>query len=186
MDAYRLDEGRMMYDKTIASAVAATSCWDANFVVPAGRIWTIVFASANVDMAETRVFTLAVYNLSRGGVTHGVSVRSAAAAASFPFPLLAEGSELKLWPGDRIQLSRDAATAGSIMSLYLRVIESDLPPLTYIDPQKIIAANRRRGKFSTALSIARGEAPAPDGPATGGVGYVREPASPPATPHEPY
>jgi len=45
--AYRLDEGRFLYDRSIASAVAGTSAFDAAFVVPNGRLWTCVFASVN-------------------------------------------------------------------------------------------------------------------------------------------
>lgn len=176
--AYRLDEGRWLYDKSIASAVAGTSAFDSSFVVPAGRLWAVIFASVNVDMAETRDFTLCVYNALRGSLTHGIAMRAAALAGGAPIPLLTEGSELLMWPGDRPSVIRSAATAGSTMTLYLRIIETDLPPLTYIDPQKLIAQNRRRGKFSTALSLARGEAPAPDGPGTGGPGAVTLPAPP--------
>lgn len=181
--AYRLDEGRFLYDKSIASTVAGITAFDAAFVVPAGRLWTLIFASVNVDAVETRDFTLAVYNLSRGGLTHGVAMRNAA-AGNAPIPLLTEGTQLLLWPGDRPQVMRSAATAGSIMTGYFRVIESDLPPLTYIDPQKLIAENRRRGKYSTALSIARGEVPASGGPGTGGPGAVIIP--PPASKPETY
>lgn len=118
--------------------------------VPDGKVWTILGASYYPSTAETRTVAYGVYN---GGRVFPVTI-----AESWPYvgntnlglALLREGMELRLYPGDYLFVARDAATAGSTMSLFFRYIETDLPPYRYLDPQSQVL--RRVESHSANLS----------------------------------
>lgn len=56
---------------------------------------------------------------------------------------LTEGTELKLFPGERLGARRIAATAGSTMYILLRFIETDLAYYVEEDQHKVLRSRQR-------------------------------------------
>jgi len=73
---------------------------------------------------------------------------SIALGAAVFYPLVTEGNQIVLLPTEVIRVTRDVATAGSTMSIYLQYVESDLPTMKYHDPQKLLSQDRRKRGFS--------------------------------------
>jgi len=180
-EAYELHDGRFILDKTFTSAANAVVVDGASFPggrVPEGKVWTILSGSYNPSALETRtVFWLI---LSRGSnlfpITQPVAI---ALSGSILLPLLTMGMEIKLFPGEWLRVTRDAATAGSTMTMILRIIESDLPFYSHEEPlKKIVKQAQRRGsvyRSSGGISIGGGMPGGGHGGEGGGGGGGAEP-----------
>jgi len=136
MDAYDLHEARFIQYYWKDSAANDTSVTAGP--VPAGKVWTIIGAGYIPSAAETKIVWWSVR--TPAWVADGIAVSipfSVALSATQMYPLLEQGMELKLYPGESIRVHRDSATAGSTMSIGVRYIESDLPYYAYKEPQRV-------------------------------------------------
>lgn len=171
MDAYELGHVRDVQEGSITSAADAVQVLAA--AVPLNRIRTILdltyFPSAN----ETRV--VAPYIYSRANVQHVVDYpASRAYTGVVMIGLIPMGIELKLYPGERIGVWRDVATAGSTMTINYRFIDSDLPIYSYTEPQLVNRMKRARTEIMSSVSSG-GLSGGPGGPAPRGSGPTRPP-----------
>jgi len=135
MDAYELHDARLIQEGTKTSAANALSLQ--TDPVPAGKVWTILSAAYTPFVAETKTCQWSV--IGKSGWQYAIQIPqsfAAIAALTRTFPLITEGLELKLYPGEVLRIDRDSATAGSQMTMYWRVIETDLPLYEYIEPQE--------------------------------------------------
>jgi len=157
-ESYDLHDGRFLERKLKASAANAT---ELNYYpVPANKVWTFLGASYVPSAAETRVVT---WFILTGGdycmISRPVSILLGGWAR---FPLLEQGMELKLFPGEILGISRDVATAGSTMTIFARIIETDLPPYDYVEPQerkRITAAKHSISRSVAAATVGGGSGP---------------------------
>jgi len=176
MFAYRLDELGLVQEYVVNSAVAGVNL--TGLIVPRNKIWTILGAAYYPDAAETRLIEFS--KLTRAGIRLPLRVpQSIALSTAIRLPLLTEGNQLILLPGEALYVTRDAATAGSIMILRAQFVESDLPTMKYFDPQKLLSQDRRRrgfarasilGRAASALGAHSGEGGEPGGEPGGGGG----------------
>lgn len=176
-DGYALQDGRYIMLVTGSSAVAGLTAQTA--AVPAGKVWTVIGCNGICSVAETR--TVGYSMITAGGniimLTQPVSF-AYLNSAYLGFPLTREGMEVKLWPGDSIVYCRDAATAGSTITVYARVIETDLPLYTYDEPQVVKRQKQGISQLRQVIGAAAGgsssagvvipEAPPPGGGGGGG------------------
>lgn len=142
MDAYDLHEGRLIQSNVVTSAANATSVQIP--AVPAGKIHTILQLTYYPSAAETKT---AYFGLAGAGCPDTFALsqpQQIALSNSLRLPLVREGMELKLWPGQYALALRDSATAGSTMTLLVMFIESDLPYYAYEEPQKRVIAQKFR------------------------------------------
>jgi len=139
-EAYEVHDGQFL------QSVSATSAADSLLIgissVPDGKVWTVLRAYITTSAAETQDYWFAVYSQGRyfpitlpleGIVNSGIN-RS--------FPCLKEGMEIKLFQAERLFGHRDAATAGSTISIYASIIETDLP--FYMEKDKQADKDRRQ------------------------------------------
>jgi hypothetical protein len=145
---FDLHEARLIQDVVKNSAPNALSLYIGP--VPQGKYWTILSASYNPDVAETKVVHFQV--LSRGSSVTAVTAPAAVAlSGTLMLPLVYAGDEIVLFPGEYLYAQRDSATAGSAMQLRSRVVESDLPYYSYTDPQKkVMQATMKHGSVFRA------------------------------------
>jgi hypothetical protein len=135
MDGYEIHDGRFIQTRLQTSAADAVVVNSA--AVPAGKVWTVLMGLYVPSVGETRTVFWSIVTSS--GQVYPIRVPvSIALSATLPYPLLTEGLELKLWPGDIVRMTRDVATAGSSMTSSIRLIETDLPFYSYEDPQQKI------------------------------------------------
>jgi len=148
MDAYDLHEARFIQCPLIQSGANATDVFSGP--VPAGKVWTVLCANYYPSAAETKTIQIGI--LSGTGYFFPTRVpQSIALSATLFYPLLTEGMELKLYPGEKLGVYRDSATAGSTMGLIMRFIESDLPFYSYEEPQnKVVRQTFKRGSVYRA------------------------------------
>lgn len=176
MDAWDLHEARLIQEQYANSAVAGLSVTSAR--VPAGKVWTIVRASCAPDADETQLYAWRIAAASGTGFTITYP-QQLALTPDLGIPLVTEGWEMKLYPGEAIQCMRDAATAGSTMVMRYAYIETDLPFYAYSEPLKpVVDTHRAHGSVYRATGgISTGGAPgARPGPITrGGSGGRSEP-----------
>ena len=130
--AYKIEEARYLQQRSAVSAADAVSVISA--YVPDNMVWSILQAAYYPSAAETRSVYFQVYTLA-GNLFPVTNPESIALSSGLILPLLREGMELLMFPGDRLQVTRDVATAGSTMTLKYRLIETDLPIYQYIEPQ---------------------------------------------------
>lgn len=175
MPNYPLSEARLLQQVLATSAADGLSIYVGP--VPANTFWTILSAFQSPSVAETQIVWFSV--LSRGSIqfpiTRPVSY-TAAPAVNQTFPLLTEGLEISLFPGERLYAFRAAATAGSTLSIYARFIKSDLPYYDYQEPLKPVL---RKSFRSTARGFAG------SGVGGGGGGPLGEPGGGPGGGGEP-
>lgn len=161
MDAYELHEARLLQLTQATSAAGAVSV--SIGPVPAGKIWTILHASYVCSHAETKSWYFSVYRSTFPCAMAVTRPAALAVIATWPNPMLTEGLEIKLYPGEYLFVTRDSATAGSTMQIAARYIETDLPFYSYDEPQnKVMRSVQKHGstyRASGAIS-----------PAGGGVG----------------
>lgn len=167
MFAYRIDELRLVQEYVINSAIAALSLTSS--AVPAGKIWTYLGAAYNPDAAETRLVEF--MKLTRAGTAIPLRVpQSIALSTAIRLPLLTEGNQLILLPGEALYITRDAATAGSIMLLRAQFVESDMPIARYIEPQREISIKRRLRGFARLSNLGMARAAMGSDEGEGGEG----------------
>ena len=142
-DAYALGEGRFLQNANSLSG--ANALFASLGPVPRNRVWTILSALAYCSVAETQTYWFAIISLdtNRYPVTAPASASIAPAVTQW-YPMLREGMELKLYPGESLYALRAAATAGSSIGLFIRFIESQLPLYEEVEPQ----VQRRRIQLS--------------------------------------
>lgn len=174
MDAYELSHVRDVREGAITSAADAVQVITA--AVPAGRIWTILDITYFPSITETRI--VAPYIYSRANVQHVVDypVSRAINPAAVQCGLIPMGIELRLYPGERLGVWREVATAGSTMTMNYRFIESDLPLYSYTEPQMALRQARARSSVLNAVgggAIGGGPGSSPGRP---GGGPSRPPA----------
>lgn len=184
-DAYGIQEARFI--QVLFATSAAGALVQAIGPVPAGKIWTVLqaFATNSVGAGgETKYYWFAV---SGDGsiyypVTRPVSQVVDSTVAQY-FPMLQEGLELKLWPHDYLAVRRDSATAGSTLSIYARIIETDMPLYTYDEPQIVKRMTQARSSVLQRMGggIGRGSGAAgpvmPGGSRKSGGGSSIPPAA---------
>ena len=173
-EAYGLHDGRFVQEKSVQSAAVATQLQLAP--VPADKVWTIIQGAYFPDIAETRTVQFLVITKS----TWEYAISNPAAVALGPnirLPVVTEGLELKLFPGDSLRIRRDAATALSTMIMGIRYIETDLPYYSYEEPlKKVVRVAQRRGStYRSTGSISEAGGAPPSGHGGGGEGGGGEP-----------
>jgi uncharacterized membrane protein YgcG len=144
MDAYDLHEARLIQNRN--SGVSAANALIASIgPVPAHKVWTICAALAYCSVAETKSYWFAIR--SQDGnyypITHPQDAVIDPVTQKW-FPMLTEGMEIKLYPGESLSVLRASNTVGSTIAIYTRLIESDLPYYQYRDPQKKVFASTQR------------------------------------------
>jgi len=140
--------------------------------VPAGKVWTIIEACIAPSVAETQDYWFAV-NVSNNYFPVTVPREFTPDPATLKyFPMLNEGMELRLYPGEKLAALRDAATAGSTFSCYFRFIETDLPYYKYVEPLKrVVQSTRKHGAvYRSTGGISESGAPSGGHGDTGGGG----------------
>jgi hypothetical protein len=166
-EAWDLHDGRLIQELISVSAADALSVTSS--VVPPGRVRTILNVTYWPSALETRTI---FFNIRRPNGSNFPFTRPFSIALSTILwcPGLTEGLELKLFPGESLQVFRDVATAASTMNIVARYIETDLPYYEYLEPQKkVIKQLQRRGTVGNII-YGRGAAPAGGGPTSGGTG----------------
>lgn len=135
-DSYEVVEGRFLNEYTATSA--ANDLILSGAAVPANKVWTIRLCRASCSVAETQIYWFAI--VTRASVVYPVTAPASTAiapAVSQYYPMLREGLEIKLFPGEFLRVYRAAATAASTISLNYCYYESDLPLYVYEEPQVV-------------------------------------------------
>jgi len=144
-DGYEVHDGRFIQYKS------ATSGANGHFVtigpVPANKIWTILSGIGYPSVDETQDYWFAIY---KSGVGNFVVTKPAQhvfdVSEENHLPLLQEGMELKLFPGEYVMFSRDGNTVGSTITLFIRYLETDLPFYRYSEPLKpVVDTTKKHG-----------------------------------------
>ena len=167
MDAYELYESRFVQWAWIWSAAEALFVPSA--VVPEGKIRTLIGAGYRPSATETENVQFQIY---RPGlmipVTQPVSF-AYVLGSDLWLPLLTDGMELKLYPGECLMAKRDGHEAGTTMGLIIRYIESDLPYYAFEEPQKrVVKASLKRGSvYRSSGGISERTSPGPSAPLEG-------------------
>jgi uncharacterized membrane protein YgcG len=179
-DGYEISDGRFLQYYTSTSSlnshlVAMTAC-------PKNTVRTILAATLRADVDETTYLwfsildpNLAIYSPITLPVQFATDV-----SENLFFPMLREGMEFKLFPGERLNGHRQAHTVGSSMIMDVRFIDSDLKYYEYKDPQsRLIQKRQQRSSnvVSGAISggIVRGGVPVIGHGGSGGGGGGEEP-----------
>lgn len=169
-DAYQNHDGQFLQSRVATSSVAGLSA--ALGPVPVGKIWTILAAAGVGSTAETQTFWWAIVFASFPFPVSLPQSFSVAPAVNQSFPLLSEGNELKLFQGEYLNLYRAAATAGSTISIYARLIETDMEFYRETDKhqdqerfKRSLVARGLIGRGGRAIPAAR---PLPGPPGRGG------------------
>jgi hypothetical protein len=174
-DGYGLFEGRFIQLRTAISAANALNV--ALVAVPAGKIWTVLAAALYSSIAETQDYWWAVadptnnYNFT---ITFPLEGTTNTALARY-FPLVTEGTELKIFPGEILKGYRDAAAVGATLAIAARIIETDLPFYDYQDQHEVARMNRFRRAIVPPTVGGGGR---PHGPLIGGTSFVKGPGGP--------
>jgi len=169
-DAYALGEARFInYGQSVAGAGALLV---GTAQVPRNCVWTILSALAYCSVAETQVYWFAILGQDTNyyPVTQPASISIAPAVVQW-YPMLREGMELKLFPGEQLYAYRAAATAGSTLGLFFRYIESNLPLFNEVEPQlqrKLFSSRPSNIGRGIAARILPGRAPGGGGGEGGG------------------
>jgi hypothetical protein len=164
-----LGEAYELADIRDVQTFVITSAADALFIplgpVPRNTIWTVTAARGEPSVNETRVFWFSVQpagTIVAIPVTWPTSLAAVVANQQLP-AFVKEGMEFRLYPGERFYIHRDAATAGSTLTLHARVIVSDLPIFHYTER---LERSRQRKSAAQVLETVR------RGPGGGGGGFV--------------
>jgi len=169
MDAYEIHDARNV--QTLTNWSGADGLVVSIGPVPAGKVWTILAAYLSGSITETRTFWFAI--VSRSGLNMPVTVPVSfliAPLVALYLPLVTEGMELRLLPGESLSAFRSVATAGSTIGIAAKFIETDLPYYSYVEPlKKIVNPIRKHGSFNRAGGIVVG------GTSDGGGGTIGRP-----------
>lgn len=172
MDAYELGEARDVQERSATSA--ADSVQVLLTAVPQNKIWTVLDITYFPSITETRLVVPYIY--SRANVQHVIDYAASRACnpATVQLGLIPMGIEVKLYPGERLGVWRDVATAGSTMTMNCRIIETDMPLYSYVEPQ--IQSRIRRARTEIMSSAGGGGVAGPGGPAPRPGSITRPPA----------
>lgn len=144
MDAYEVHELRFTQIANVVSA--ANGLYAQVGPVPGGKLWTFLRGVGYPSVSETQYFWWSVYTPST--IIFPVTLPlSLALTATMPVPLLTEGMELRLFPGEYLRINRAGATAGSTIGIAAQYIESDLPFYRYAEPH-LEQIRRRAGELT--------------------------------------
>lgn len=159
-EAYSLAESRFIQHINGVSALNAHIALIGP--VPAGKIWTILCAIGQCSADDTQDYWFGVYvsSVVNYSVTHPEEHAFDVSEANW-IPMLREGMEIKLFPGEYLSFNRDGHVAGSTISIFARIIESDLPLFTYEEPQIV---KRQKVALSTIKSLMSGGGSRGSGP----------------------
>jgi len=171
---WRLEESRLVQERSAASAADA-DVLTMTGVVPAGRLWVITGVAYIPDVAETQVISF--YKVTSSGapisLLNPISLALNPARATF----IEQGMEYLLFPGEYLQVRRQAHTAGSVMSTTVQIIEIDQPLYTYDEPQVVRRQQRAISSMRSALGGGGGRggagASSPTPTSSGGGGTPR-------------
>jgi hypothetical protein len=145
-EAYDLHEARFIQYLSYTTAVNGTLVLLGP--VPSGKVWTILSGSLYPSVNETQSFWWGIRNPAGTyfQITTPTSLNLNTGATAFGCPILREGMEIKLYPGEYLTGHRSSNTAGSTLSGYIRFIESDLPFYSYSEPlKKVVEASKTHG-----------------------------------------
>lgn len=172
MDAYELGEVRDVQEGAVTSAADAVQVLAP--AVPQNKIRTILDITYFPSATETRL--VAPYIYSRANVQHVIDYPASRACnpATVQLGLIPMGIEIKLYPGERIGVWRDVATAGSTMTMNYRFIETDMPLYSYVEPQ--LQSRIRRARTEIMAGVSGGSVAGPGGPAPRPGSITRPPA----------
>lgn len=142
--------------------------------VPENKVWTVLSANCYPSVNETQIFWFAVRGRSGNYVAVSVPV-SIALTVDRGLPMLTQGMEIKLFPGEYLSAFRAAATVGSNFYIRARYVISDLPYYAYEEPlKKVVRVSRKHAEvfYSGGGGTLIGEASTPAGhpPTRGGKG----------------
>lgn len=177
-DAYEVYEGRYLAEGISTSA--ANGLFEQVGPVPANRVWTILKARLAPSVAETQYVWFSVVTRTSQVVPVTAPIQAALApAVEQNYPLLREGMELKLFPGEYIRAYRAAATAGSTIAIYAQYIDSPLPIYEEYEPQVRRAQIKKRSTGQRSIGGGGGSSggegpeagPPPGGPGESIPGY---------------
>lgn len=142
-DGYELSDCRFVQYRAVVSAA------DAHYAgldpVPTGKIWNVLSASISSSANDTQTYWFAI----RGKDTIYYPVTKPASSTITPslsefVPMLSEGMEIKLYPGEALYAYRLDHAVGSSIILYCRYIETDLPLYDYVEPQEKLRISKFR------------------------------------------
>jgi len=155
-DAYDVKDGRYVQCRTAWSAANGLTIACGAGVVPAGKVRTYISALISGTVAESQIFWFAVQSATyMFPVTTPATFQITPAQQVF-YPLVREGMEIKLFPGETLYALRQAATAGSGIGIYSRFIDVDLPYYSYEDPLKKVIQKRGHGQLTHGGTIIGG------------------------------
>lgn len=160
MDAFELHEARYVQELADAGNVGGLTVGNGAYATPNGKVRTVICAKLFPSVAETRQFWIG--KVSRVGTLFAVTVPfSVALSATICLPVLTEGTELKLYPGEYLQGQRDVATAGSTLGMVFQFIETDLPYYAYEEPlNKVVKTKQAHGSvYRRSGAISTGSGP---------------------------
>lgn len=154
MIGYKLEETRLVQERSNASAVNADSVLLGYPGVPAGKLWVVLACSYMPDVAETQVITFQKLNATGTAFSllNPVSLALNPARATF----IEQGMEYLLLPTEYIRIYRGAHTAGSSMSAYMQIVEIDQPLYTYDEPQVVKRQEKAVSSIRQRLGGGRG------------------------------
>jgi len=172
-DGYELHDGR--YTQVLNSTSAADALNVFLGPVPANKVWTILAARYLPNVSETRTVWWSKWNSLIGAFPLTIPA-SRLLNTVIPNPLVIEGEELKLYPGEYLAAYRDVATAGSTMGIGIQFVETDLPYYSQVEPQRKLT-QRRSDRIYQAVTGGAGRTggSGPGGGRGGGRGGAPEP-----------
>lgn len=153
MFSYRLEETRLRQYRSKTSAANAKSVFFNTDAVPEGKVWIIHAAAYYPSAAETQVVSAqkVITGVGAMAILNPVSLSLDSVATNSHATFIEQGMEYFLFPGEYIQWSRQAATAGSTMTAIIQFTEIDLPLYTYDEPQTVKRQERAMSSIRTQL-----------------------------------
>lgn len=135
---WNLCEARLAQWKTYTSAANDLSTYGDG--PPDGKIWVILAVGYMPSVAETKLvsFQKVIPGIGTLAILNPISLNLNPAYAT----PIEQGMEYFLLPNERIQVSRDSATAGSTMSIAMQIVEIDMPLYVYDEPQVVKRQDR--------------------------------------------
>lgn len=169
MRGCRLDEIRLVELIDITSASDAWSLSTISRPVPAGKIWTVFVAQYFPSVEETKLIRVGKITQSgllmtfRGPITIQLN-------DGWAYPFVEGGDPFVLFPREALFVARFNPTVGSTMRLQAQFVESDLPLMKYVEPQRVLSRRRRQAAYGplSNLDVARSDAGSHEGQFGGG------------------
>jgi len=139
-EAYEVHDGQFI--QTAGATSSADGLLSGTPSVPAGKVWTVLRAYLTTSAAETQDYWFSIYSQGRYFAITAPVEASINSGVQRAFPCLREGMEIKLFPDERLFAHRDVATAGSTISVWASIIETDLP--FYAEEERHAAKDRKQ------------------------------------------